>query len=605
MALLVGVIVGLLILALVMWIIIPAFKSGHDALSCGLGSTKGTCKSSCDEGEYHAWDGLFCKGDTICCKARDTVSISNGGDASSGTTNTVTLQAPEITISRNKATKPLAEGQTESLLPDQSAEYLVTIKTYSQTNGKYADKGCIPAPDKDGIIDYSNHKICAAQWNKTIVLEDQNHNMLYAATTIQGKSDWVPLSTKNEDTASKQIAWDRVGGSTVQKDGLYITTSTYRLSTRFGNDFNGQLLTLTVSAFPGLEKGDFSSIERQYQLRFKVFNGITITGLTPVWEQQKTLTVQCDPKIMTCSDVYFTLGKPQPDGTCRPASDIAAMLKDPSLVVPIPTQTSVYCLMMPSDKTCTLEFPVQGECEKALSAKEAPPAYMESGKAFFDALLSNKLIEQTALTQTIYGNFITQADQYAELKCIEKKRIAMGIDPNNLKLVFKTSFDPLTQKSVAKLDQGFMTNTSICVYVQPANKEGLVLAGKPQRLFIDTIPPRVEITFNPWTLRLHFICIDQDSGCRDTVGLAYIGEVKKFLPALFKSPQSAASWCPQSGYEPRAVKDATYTVQEVRVLCMQGTDYAGNTALSMATVYPTYQLLATAIQELQKQGAFN
>jgi hypothetical protein len=630
--LLIGVIAGLTMLFLIFWILIPAFKNAHDSLSCGMGATKGTCKASCGDGEYRSWDGLFCKDEMVCCKPKTTNSIASGNTGAEQP-KTVTLQPPEISIKRSSATKPLNEGQTEPLFPEEtSPEYIITIKTYSEVND--ADlKKCLPQPPKQGdVLDLSGRKVCVGQWNKTITIESQNYDLLYALTTIQGEKDWHSLNIVNGKDRNLPITFTKVSGSTVKKDGLFITTSNYKLSGTFGMDYNGQLLKLTVSSFPGLEKGDFPSIERDYHIYFKVSNGVTVSGLTPVWAQQKTVTVQCNPQILTCSDVYFYFvkktdmealavenqkpGVEKKELQCMSGADFATELaKTPAVVVP--TKTTTYCLQEGDDTSCKQEFPDLGRCDEARITMAATPEYTAALQSFSDAVLRRQLVQQTEASMQLYTLFTAQATRAAASRCVPKKQIPeVTPDPNapNVNSNYKALFDPLTQKAVITLDQGYMTNTTICIYVEGANKKDandqakLYSVGKPQRVYIDTIPPRVEIKFSPWSLKLSFLCIDDYAGCKDTVGLAFISDVKKFLPALFKGPQSAATWCPPantygygSAYEQRQARDASYNVNEVRVLCMRGEDNAGNTALTMVTVYPTYDLLATVISEVVNQ----
>jgi hypothetical protein len=630
--LLVGVIAGLLVLALVMWILIPAFKTAKVTLSCGIAGNKGTCKATCGEGEYRAWDGLFCADDTVCCKSKTSESITTTTGTTTPKEATVALQPAEITVKRATATKALAEGQTEALMPDTSYDYIITVKTYSHTNDKVltdpAKDKCLPHPvkDKDGneILDLSGRKICAGQWNKTMVAESQNNDFLWGTTTIQGVKGWNGLTDENGRAADQNaIIFDqsKITFSTVKKDGVFVTTSTYRIKTNFGNDYNNQRVKLTISAFPGLELGDYRSLEKQYTLYFKVFNGITVTGLTNTWSTEKQVTVQCDPQIMTCSNIYFYFMKDDVDPItgknyreaktpvqCAPGDVLAGkFISTPPAFVP--TSSTSYCLTSGQDEACTLEntFPTQGDCERRRSEQLSTPDF-SAITSFQNSLMSRQIVANNLMNEQIYGAFLQQTNKDAVRQCIPLKQIPVETPPAQL---YKADFDTKIQKTAIKLDQGFMSNTTICMYAEVANKVGadgkplLVLIDKPRRVFIDTVPPHVEIKFNPWKLTLHFICIDELSGCKDTVGLAFINDVKKFLPALFKNPQSAATWCPASttygsAYEARQAKDASYTINEVRVLCMRGEDNAGNTALTMTTVFPTYDLLATVVQEAMK-----
>jgi hypothetical protein len=118
-------------------------------------------------------------------------------------------------------------------------------------------------------------------------------------------------------------------------------------------------------------------------------------------------------------------------------------------------------------------------------------------------------------------------------------------------------------------------------------------------LTIDTMPPTSKVKFSPVTGKVSFYCTDDDSGCKTTFGVGYVGDIQRFFPALFGNSQSASRWCPTNPgvYSFQTNSEMNYNMQnnELRVLCLRTEDQAGNSAVSMTTVFNMYDTLAKSL----------
>lgn len=586
------VVMIVIMLAIVAFVLYMIYQKGGDWRE-GQKCTEqgGACKTSCGDNERFAPEGGFCETGR-CCKPMDE-SGGSGGAGGAGGSNATTqrpISAPIIEV-RQATTK--GSLSSVKIFPGQNTPIQITFTTEAHTP---TAMGCPKMVNSSGYIIRSD-EVCAGQWHKRIQLQDSRGVVLYDWVTRQGNDSTPPAQSVKPELISVKL----VPGSfkkTVE-DNLYVTRSTYEVTPNFGFAQNKREYRLVITAYPHETPGESPSLETERNIPIAVTNGITVSGLHTQWTRSKTVTVSCDEQLLTCNRIFYYVTTP---GIACDES-VSGVNAD----LPVISQTATeHCIS--GSNECYLQL---GECQRALSTRDQTSEYGSIISQVLDVISGSN---QAQLNDPRLQAFSALQSNSTAVQCEERPYV------RNNDLVVQTTagaaptfysanlYDRETQRATIYLQHKNLENTSVCIYAEDANRRDdggnplIHLATEAQQTFIDLTPPAVELKYQPWKQKIHYICTDALSGCNDNVGVAYISDVNSFLRALFRGPQSAQAWCPRTGYKLQRQGETVYTEPEIRVMCMRGTDKAGNNATTMVTVYNTYGLLATAVTEAMKEA---
>jgi len=134
----------------------------------------------------------------------------------------------------------------------------------------------------------------------------------------------------------------------------------------------------------------------------------------------------------------------------------------------------------------------------------------------------------------------------------------------------------------------------------------------PVKIAIDDKPPRLTTIYHPTTHLLEMTCTDEGpgndplyrSGCREyPFSYAYVTNPLLFMGSILSGGRLAENWigCPRLDLDTRWVtwrgqkNEIPHPYTDVRVICIRGTDNAGNHQLEADVLYSTEALLQTLI----------
>ncbi|HIH23605.1 TPA: hypothetical protein HA251_01080 [Candidatus Woesearchaeota archaeon] len=574
----------------------------------------GTCQSMCDLTKGIVPAPYSCSKDgELCCRSLtgggSGTANADGTPAGSGSGTSVqppsfSLRQPVVTFSSGTATAiKYNPGSTITILAGMPEEPKIA---FTQSTEYFATQKLV-----DDCRKYYNDPMRACgrgDWVTVIGIEDVSGKLLGSFTfdTAKGTSSG-PITPASGVTGS--IGTISVTAPSDVKDSKNADLMSTRLSgtITFGKeskiltDYAGQTLRLVVVVYSS-QNGDQTrdaataifkttqklSIKPTYPVRI-------VKGLDNKWTREKTATVACDTQNVKCKNIAFKV-------VAATHTNIGSEEHDCGTVANNPTQLTVvkpkyYIVDTKTGKTTKGPYETYDQCMIAESGALSS-SFSAAATPFFTAL-KNTGTADAELANTFLG--FTQ--QTSSTKCrssediMEKSSFTIGTT------YWADTFDPATQTATIRLREANMAGQYLCVYGQDMNGGFSYVGGKGQRINIDRTPPQVDIKFDPFTLRMQFFCQDglpealgvTESGCKSTFGVAYIGDITKFLPALVSGAQSANTWCPTSGYSTETSRLRMYSGTEIKVLCMRGDDNAGNSAVTMATVFNGYDMLAKAL----------
>lgn len=337
-------------------------------------------------------------------------------------------------------------------------------------------------------------------------------------------------------------------------------------------------------------------------------------GLTQEWSRAKTITALCvDP--MKCENIYYMIVADDtslPEGMQGPPVQFTCpdlSLKEEEICIngwngekgcyaPVEI-TPQHCVMNENQQTLNC-YPTNEECVSQGLAQYIHDDYSIAHTALMEG------IEEGLIPENVAVFFQQTESSTSSISCQPSLPIDLGEDDRGLYRPFKATQSGETWRFT--LDMPYMTGQHLCVYGQDSFDENKFYpAGDPQKIRIDRIAPHGTVDFKPATLRLQFTCDDEHSGCEDYYGISYVSELGSFLRALVnqKNPQSASLWCPGfntgRNYAPETRQQTVYPYNELRVLCLRVVDRAGNSAVSMTTVYNAYNMLAAALAKYRDE----
>ena len=547
--------VALIIVVLVV-IIVMSRTSFIDTIYCTGGTESGgelMCKSKvegCGDAGNHYLGFLGCGEGQTCCKT----GVKAGAPVvSSGSSNT--NNQPEIA----------------QIAP---TDFKVTDATTKRGVAENSITTLYAGNDRTFTLDVELPKCAGCNWTYEEVHSTRSGAVVYSQPAVN-------------ITVSKEVP-------DVEKE---IERRFSNIELKTDSKYAGETITVRILLTPwrfdgtGSNRKVVEGTTQHFTFRYKVDSPVKIQGLSPQWAQKKTVLVTCGPDAQ-CSDIFYTLldaeELKQYDEECpMPAGDVQ----------PVTLETK-YCQVINGQLT-NCNFNTDSACNAENDRKSNPE--MNSATIAIQTALENGLplpqivpqLNQLSTIEPEASGYTCQIDTDSA-KAAQYK--SSYIKPN-------ATFNDQAQQGIIELDRAFMSGQFLCVYGRDKfDKNKYYVAGKPQELKIDRVPPVAELRFYPSTLRLTFACQDDLSGCKDVYWTAYVSELSKFFPALMNAGgQNAAAWCPSykstAGYRVQTSREVIYRSNEVRVLCLRVEDNAGNAGVSKVTVYNSYQLAAEVLKE--------
>jgi hypothetical protein len=535
-----------LIIAVLAIIFIMSKTSFVDAFYCTQDTDELRCESKvtgCAAGQEPYYFGyLGCGKGRMCCKVLPVTGpdgkpiTANGGNQQEGSLAEVLKLPPtEIRVADPTTKSTISRGSSLTLYPDEERKLDITV-------------------------DIPTCKDCL-RWDVEEIYALSSGTRLNTGAQVI-KVDNKPDSEQKIRDALKPI------------DKTYLT-----------GQYIGQTITYTVVITPIqlVDKKEVKGTSQVFTMKFKVTSPIKVVGLTSNWEQKKTVTVSCTSDVK-CSNITYII---QTDGVSCPPATAVDFSKAKSL-------PSKYC-RVENGKLTQQCFDAFNSCTGVLD-EQGDPAALQTQFAI-QAAIRNGLIKQN---YGLFDQFAQQEPTSSSYSC----QIETGVDdgtylsnPNDVRPIGAT-FDISRQVGVITLDRNFMSDRYACFYAQDAfvvSKR--YVAGAPQQIKIDTIPPVAKIVWRPSTLQLGFACEDDRSGCKEYFWTSYVSDIAKFFPALMsKGGHNAALWCPayktSAGWRLQGKSEVLYNGNEVRVLCLRVEDNAGNAGVTKATIYNAYDAFA-------------
>ncbi len=351
----------------------------------------------------------------------------------------------------------------------------------------------------------------------------------------------------------------------------------------FPSQFTGETFKFTVKLLYK-ETDDSPKEEVSFVQYFTIKPAVRIGGLTSKWERSKTVTVVCEPPVK-CQNVYYQVinGEEAKKGCGLPSNPTDREAAQQA------AQQHQFCLLGPDKQTIDCRA-THEECVDELLTQY----FSDDEKTVYNQYV-DQLVQKNVPIELLQL-FEDKQDRVSMYSCVE----SLPPEEQNKWVLARR---PVAGQDRWRftLDKPYMTNQYLCVAGESTTGK-LYSAGKPVQLKIDRIPPTGSIKFNPLTLQLRFTCDDNESGCEEYVGLAYINRVDQFFTSIFNNkPQRAVTACPpyeQGGaYQPETRAITTYRDNAVRVLCMRVVDRAGNAGVTMKTVFNSWQMLAAFMFE--------
>jgi hypothetical protein len=608
--LLITIAIGLLIIVVTVPTLRNSFLDLKNVNTCEYHG-QGVCQESCVPSvEYQ--DGVkecAAKGG-VCCKRLDGMpeDKTKAGTTPGGGTQPdriPNLMRPTITTV-NQINSPVTSGQLVTVLYgiDSDPKLTTSIQLQAITKtGVTAKTDVNTANDCSKQAPTNPYIVCEfSSWKTEIVLQTLSGQAVNTFTFSQVDAKEAVL-TKDEKTTQyiDTITPVLTGPAPVDKNKkTYLQAETVKydikFNEKFAKDFLGQTMQLSTSVYP--KDNPTSPLAKQQKIQFKVLPPVRYQGLNELWSREKSVTAFCDQNYKVyCDDILFKIKNSVSDATASPAPPCDDAVPDQKIAINKLSETSTMWYMIDKDYNHLQQFNTANMCWDAVASMQ---------DSSFTGIITPLL--QTANTA---GTF-TDPQGQALLALISRNGGVTCIGQTDQRTTGDVSYDTFyraesfniqLQNGVIRLAQGTMAGKYLCVYGWNKATSKLYSAGKAQKIYIDRTPPIADIKFSPLTNRITFLCQDGDgtedgkteSGCSDMFGVAYISDVTKFLPALVSSPQSAATWCPTGGYVTETRHSLIYTPGEIRVLCMQARDKAGNTGVTMQIVFNGYDLLAKSL----------
>jgi hypothetical protein len=373
---------------------------------------------------------------------------------------------------------------------------------------------------------------------------------------------------------------------TSQGDEIEYKTFVNYVTVTFSEKELAQRYQLTANLVPDVTLGK-PGLQKSESIFFTVSSPIRISGIAPQITKKKDVSIACVSPLK-CTNLYFQLT----DTTTCPQNP--ALNKDS-----IPSADIEYCKIDGQSATSTC-YRSNDECRASITST-SDATYALALKQIQDAF-GNKADLSTV------GLFFNNAQSGSNIpQCFQRTKGIAGTGPFRI-----VTFNPDTQRATVTIDYAQAANKYMCVYGVDANDKKYV-AVSSQKLLLDLNPPKVTTKFNPLSLVVSATCTDGDtlatpvagtslnSGCKSTIGYTYISDLYSYSQALFRGPGNAALLCPpfqssSNGYVTHPYYDiSTANSNEVRVMCVRVEDNAGNAAVSMITVYNSYDMLAKSL----------
>ncbi len=607
-------------------------------------SGTGQCKASCIPG-VERQTGAFCKTTAqVCCVtglsgAGGGGTTPGGGGGGSGTESTLqALSIPTIKFwyntEKSPSRVPVIGGMEKDivLVADITVPYYDPALVQSSKTLSVEDKKICTQTDAQtaGKQIYDQKGVCdKSKWVINITLEtistkrviEYKYDLVGPTTEIInsyriGPDGKTPISgpkyligeaQPQDDSAIKGVAY--------MKNAREIIT--LHVDPSLAKDFSGQSVNLVITVHPA--GNPTSPITAQYRVALASTLLARYEGLSQVWSQEKSINTYCDKDNVRCDMMAFST---QANVECpdTPGTNVKQSLTIIKKVY--------YITKSDGTKYSTVAYDTQTSCEGAINT--------------LGGSIEQQLISAASVVNKVSGtgsdifqnkdlaNIINQ--QNGNLKCTDGSSVkTTSEDVTGPYLTDTFNSDPAIQKGTIRLAQAGMAGRYLCVYGHDNRTDKWFSAGKGQKIMVDRTAPQVNMTYYPWTgYRIVIDCMDgksgdtTESGCKPSFEYAYISEPMKFLSALVSGPQTAAQWCPTSGYVTSSqqlinynyVMNITtganitgsqqtmnYNYDGIRVMCARWQDKAGNQGLSMVTVYNSYELLAKAIMMQQQQKA--
>lgn len=575
----------------------------------------GTCQSMCDITKGIVPAPYSCSKDgELCCRSLTGggSGTANAGGTSSGSGGgtavqppSFSLRQPSVTFTSGTATATKYNpGSTITLLagmPEepkigftQSTEYFSTAELVKKCEDYYKDP--MRACDKDdwvtviGIEDVGG-KLLASGSFRTASLSTASSSLLDDKGAPIGATVTLSAPSEAADSKNKELKSTRLSG-----------TVTFDKESKILNNYAGQTLRLVIvvySSRDGQSNADVSTaiFKTTQKLNIKPIYPVRIVkGLDNKWTREKTATVACDTQNVKCKNIAFKVVNATHTNIGSEEHDCGVPSAAPTQLTTV--KPKYYIVDTKTGKSTGIGYDTYDQCMIAESGALSS-SFSAAATPFFTALKSTG----TADAQ-LANTFLGFTQQSSSTKCRSSEDIVLDNSPFKIgDTYWADTFDPVTQTATIRLREANMAGQYLCVYGQDVEDKFSYIGGKGQRINIDRTPPLVDIKFDPFTLRMQFFCQDglpeelgvTESGCKSTFGVAYIGDITKFLPALVSGAQSANTWCPTSGYSTETSRLRLYSGTEIKVLCMRGDDNAGNSAVTMATVFNGYDMLAKAL----------
>ena len=607
---------ALIVFAVLIFVFKPYAEKAFASNGCEGGA--GQCKASCNLGAERQTGG-FCKDKTqVCCVGTSTNSGTGPSGSGSGSSTTTTggetlqtLSMPTIKFFQGAQQSPSRISVVGGLEKDAVLVADISVPYYdpaalAKSSLSAADKQ-ICNPTKDTPL-FEQKGVCKKEdWVINITLETvatkrvleykydlmgekvdsiKSYSIGNDGKPIPGPKYLIGEAQPMEDSAIKGVSYMKRAREIV----------TLHLNSSLAKDFAGQSVNLVITVHPA--GNPTSQITSQYRVAIASSLLARYEGLSQVWSQEKAVNTYCDKENIRCDMMAFST---QTDAVCPDDPKIDAKQQ---LTI---TQKVYYITKPDGTVQSTTQYETQSSCENAI---------IDSGGAIDAQLLSAaSAVSKASGTGTDLfqnkelANLLNK--QNSNFHCEEKSFLKITSD--NVQGPYLTDTfdaDPAIQKGTIRLAQASMAGRYLCVYGHDTRTDKWYSAGNGQKIMVDRTAPQVNITFYAWSgYRVVVECADgkpkdpTESGCKPNFEYAYVSDPVKFLSALASGPQTAAKWCPTSGYITTNQRSFNYNYDGIRVLCARWQDNAGNQGLSMVTVYNSYELLAKAIMMNQQQKA--
>ncbi len=195
-----------------------------------------------------------------------------------------------------------------------------------------------------------------------------------------------------------------------------------------------------------------------------------------------------------------------------------------------------------------------------------------------------------------------------EITCTDWKWTTVGPEEEcsgkdySTKGIEKTS----SNEATLTLTDSSFSGKKLCVKAKNKDTRGSFSSESDNFLKIDPHPPIANIKFHPASLYANLSCADgeeeKNSGCKEGFRYTYVSEIDKFLGSVTDGilNDRMKKYCPKQKDKYRSISAETIDYpysEEIKVMCLRVEDKAGHVAYDAEILYPTYDILRTALEE--------